>query len=76
MITDYNDFVATGFQLVALSLSLSLSLSNESCMHAAWNIMHNIICKCMIYQVSKNTHTHFGIVLPFFFGFLFGKFFM
>ncbi len=30
MITDYNDFVAAGFQLVALSLSLSLS--NESCM--------------------------------------------
>jgi len=32
MITDYNDFVAAGFQLVARSLSLSLSLSNESCM--------------------------------------------
>ncbi len=43
MITDYNDFVAAGFQLVARSLSLSLSLSLMShacCMEH--NAQHNM----------------------------------
>jgi hypothetical protein len=39
MITDYNDFVAAGFQLVALSLSLSL-MSHACCMEH--NAQHNM----------------------------------
>jgi hypothetical protein len=41
MITDYNDFVAAGFQLVALSLSLSLSLMSHACC-MEHNAQHNM----------------------------------
>jgi hypothetical protein len=42
MITDYNDFVAAWFQLVAFSPSLSLSLMSHACC-MEHNAQHNIL---------------------------------